>query len=577
MRTWFAIPEFDDQYQTFTFRVLHYTLLLLIALVLIFLPFATSPAQLIFIPFILALLVLCYYLLHTHHYHLAGGLFLGGFWTIITFASFSLNGIRNSSYTTYALVIIFAAILFSNRVVVLFTTLSILSGVILTLGEMNQILPLRMTDLFLADRFFQSLALFGSAGILLSAASQVIRTGFARIRQHEQTLLERNRELENEIIERQRIEATLRASEEKYRILFENIGAMAAVYDRDGTIVLMNHFAARLFETTPEAVLGRTLYDLVFQEDAAHVIQLQARVMDTGIAEINEGKLVLPSGKEFYYLRHVMPLPHPGGTGQASQVLVITADITRQKLAEQRERELILVQEKNAFLTDFLSTVSHDLKTPLAVINTSLFLLERIQNPDSQRQRIEQIKNQVLMLDKYIQDMLTISRLEHLPTLNLEAINLNSLIEEVVGSLKPRSEKKNIECRLNIQNDMTPMIADQEQMRRVLVNLVENAINYTPANGRVIVSAYRQNEQVLIEVADTGIGIKLEDQTRIFERFYRAPEGRAVESNGTGLGLAIVKKIIDMHQGTIELESQPGQGAAFRISLPVSPELSGKE
>jgi len=251
IRHWFALPQLEDEYATFAARVLHYTLLVLMCVAFLFVFFATSASQLIYIPIILMVFGVCYWLLHTKRFRLASLIFLGGLWSVITLASFSLNGIRNASISSYAIVIIFSAILFSDRAVVIFTGISVASAVILTVGESWGVLPLHTTPLYATDRFFQLVALFSAAGILLSAASRMIRTNFVRIRKNEKTLLERNRELENEIAERQRSEANLRISEEKYRLLFENIPVMAAVYGQDGEIILLNNAAAQTFNGTP--------------------------------------------------------------------------------------------------------------------------------------------------------------------------------------------------------------------------------------------------------------------------------------------------------------------------------------
>jgi PAS domain S-box-containing protein len=171
--------------------------------------------------------------------------------------------------------------------------------------------------------------------------------------------------LENEILERHRIEVALRASEATYRILFENISVMCVVYDRSSKVVLVNQPMARFLGTTPEALQGKNLQDILPAAYVEQIMQQQAQVWDTGTTEVVEGKIVLPDGKEFYYLRHIVLLPYPTDSlGRAARVLVITTDLTEQKRAEQRERELILAKEKNIFLTDFLNTVSHDLKTP---------------------------------------------------------------------------------------------------------------------------------------------------------------------------------------------------------------------
>ena len=279
MLHWLARPKRDDEYETFAAQVLHYTLLLLMTLALVFVFFASSPSQLIFIPVLVSVCGGAYYLLHTGRLRSASLIFVSGFWLLITVASVSINGIRNASISSYAIVIIFAAILFADRTVVVFTAMSVLATIVLTVGELLKVLPLHTTPLYLADRFFQQIALFGAAGVLLSAASWVIRASLLRVRKHEETLLERNRQLEMEIAERQRTEANLRISEEKYRLLFENIPAMAGVYAEDGEIILLNHAAARQLGGTPEALQGRNMREVFRAADAEQGIKDQAQVI----------------------------------------------------------------------------------------------------------------------------------------------------------------------------------------------------------------------------------------------------------------------------------------------------------
>lgn len=570
MRHLFASPKRADEYETFAARVLHYTLLLLLGVAFIFAFFASSSSQLIFIPFVLALFGGCYYLLHKGHLQLASYIFLGGLWITITLASFSINGIRNASVSSYAIVIIFAAILISVRAVVIFTIASIGSSILLAAGELAGILPLRTTPLYLADRFFQQVALFGAAGILLAGASHVIRVSFQRIRQHEKTLLERNQALESEINERQQIEAQLRISEEKYRLLFENSPVMATIYGQDGEIVLLNYAAARMLNGTPETLQGRKIGEVFNAEDAERWLRTQTQVIETGEQVINESKVTLPNGHEAYYQHQIMPLPH---ITSASQVLVLTTDLTEKYLAEQRERELVLAQEKNNFLTDFFRTISHDLKNPLAIMSTGLYLLKRAETPEKRQEKILGLSAQIERMDQYLQDMITISRLEHVPTFNFQALDLNRLIEQVINLLRSHIEDKQLGIHFNAQPNLPHVLGDEDQLVRLFTNLIENAVNYTPAGGTITVTSTTRDERVLLEVTDTGIGIEQAALSHIFERFFRTQNAKATHNGGTGLGLAIVKKIIDIHGATITVSSQPGEGTTFRVqfSKTVSP------
>lgn len=570
IKRWFAPPVMRDEYDTFAARVLHYTLLLLICISLSFVFFATSVQQLILIPAVVAVFGCSYVLLHRGRFWFASIIFVSGLWLVITFASFTVNGIRNASVSAYTIVIIFSAVLFPNREVVIFTVMSILSVIILAIGEIQGVLPLHTTPLYLPDRLFQQIALFSAAGVLLSAASRQIRSTSLRIRNNEKALLERNQALEMEIAERKRTEANLRLSEEKYRVLFENIPAMAAVYGKDGEIILLNHATADTLGGTQEALQGRNLRDVLDPEDAEAGIRMQAQVMQDGKHSLTEGKIRIPGRKEFYYLRHIMPLPNTS-TGEVSQVLVLTVDVTAKYDAEQQKRALELEQEKNALLTEFFSTLSHDLKTPLTVIKSSLYLLERVKTPEQRQEKITQIDEQVTLMDQYIQDMLTISRLEHMPTLTFQEVNLNALIDKVVELLRPRLEGKQMQFQLNCQPDLLVVRGDEEQLRRMLVNLVENAVNYTPAGGKVTIKTSLSDQRVVLQVIDSGIGIEADAIPHIFERFFRANNATAFDRRGTGLGLAIVKKIVDTHAATIGVDSRIGEGTTFTVEFDTKP------
>ncbi|MBZ0278678.1 MAG: PAS domain S-box protein [Anaerolineae bacterium] len=569
MRYWFAPPKRQDEYETFAALVLHYTLLLLMGVVGLFAFFASSPTQLIYIPVTLAVFGGCYALLHSGRLNLASLIFLSGLWLVITLASFNLNGVRNASISSYAIVIIFSAVLFSGPAAAIFTGLSILATTILALGETAGVLPLHTTPLYLPDRFFQQIALFGAAGVLLSAASRVIRLSYQRIQRHEQTLLERNHALETEIAERRAAEASLRVSEERYRLLFQNIPVMAGVYGEDGEIILLNKAAAHVLGGTPESLRGRNLRDVLSPGDAEGAIAGQIRVIQDNEDSLVQGQTVLPNGREIHYLRHAMRMPTPSGSSP-SQVLVLTTDMTEKYQAEQRERELKQAQEKNAFLTDFFNTVSHDLKTPLSVINTSLYLLKRAQ-PDQREERMRDITDQVTLMDRYIQDMLTISRLEHLPTFNFRKVDINPVVEEVVDMLRPRIEGKGLSFQFERQPNLPEIQGDQDQLHRMTLNLIENAVNYTPSGGQVMVKTRTDNGHVALEIRDTGIGIEPDALPFIFDRFFRSPKAKESERRGTGLGLAIVKKIVETHTGTIAVDSQPGAGTSFSVQFPALP------
>lgn len=254
--------------------------------------------------------------------------------------------------------------------------------------------------------------------------------------------------------------------------------------------------------------------------------------------------------------------------GNPVRMIGVSHDITQLKRAEQQQMELVLAQQRAHFLTEFLGNISHDLKTPLTVINSSLYLIERLTDPERRRQKLAQIEEQVLLLEKYIQDMITISRLENLPTPKQVLVNINDLLRAVEARIHETCERKKLQLHWWLEAGDAHVLGNDDELYRAFVNLLENAANYTPEGGTITISTTRSEESIQVQISDTGIGIPQADLSRIFERFYRSKEARRVVLSGTGLGLAIVKKIVDLHQGHITVNSIEGRGTTFIIQLP---------
>ncbi|MBI1282636.1 MAG: hypothetical protein GC179_31200 [Anaerolineaceae bacterium] len=211
----------------------------------------------------------------------------------------------------------------------------------------------------------------------------------------------------------------------------------------------------------------------------------------------------------------------------------------------------------------------HDFKTPLAIINNSLYLLQHISDPLKQKDKLNLIKEQTLLLDKQIQDILTISRLDYAPVVISHPVNINVLLSKITDLFHPSFEKKKQMLKLDLQSELPNILANTDELDRALVNLVENAINYTPVSGTITVTTGVVDNQVECVISDTGIGMTAQDTQQIFENFYRAENARMINSKGTGLGLAIVKRIVTNHNGTISVDSELGKGTTFRLHFPI--------
>jgi PAS domain S-box-containing protein len=234
--------------------------------------------------------------------------------------------------------------------------------------------------------------------------------------------------------------------------------------------------------------------------------------------------------------------------------------------------------EVDRLKSEFVATVSHELRTPLTSIKgyAEVLLMEAAGKLNEQQQHFLQIiKDNVERLTVLLNDLLNISHLEaRRVTMNKQSLDLSALAKQALDQLRRRAQAEGKEMTFTLDDspDPLPVKGDAERIRQILLNLLSNAYLYTPADGSITLRLRQIGEQVQIDVQDTGIGIPLAEQQRVFERFYRGEHPLVLESAGTGLGLAIAKQLVEMHGGSLWLESRgiPGEGSTFSFTLPVN-------
>ena len=218
----------------------------------------------------------------------------------------------------------------------------------------------------------------------------------------------------------------------------------------------------------------------------------------------------------------------------------------------------------------FVSNVSHELRTPMTSMKIVSDTLLSAPNWDESvyREFMKDINTEVDRLNNIIDSLLYLVRVEKDDLeLDLNMTYLNYLVEWVIKTLKPIAEKKDIRISM-ISHNKVQIQLDQEKMQQCLLNIIGNAVKYTPEGGSVTIELSENREIVVIKITDTGIGIPEKDLPFIFDRFYRVDEARARKTGGTGLGLAISQQIVMLHQGTIEVDSNLGEGTTVSIKLP---------
>jgi two-component system phosphate regulon sensor histidine kinase PhoR len=222
---------------------------------------------------------------------------------------------------------------------------------------------------------------------------------------------------------------------------------------------------------------------------------------------------------------------------------------------------------------DFVANVSHELKTPLASIKayTETLLDWALHDEEVNVRFLNRIEEQAERLNQLILDLLSLARLESgQEVFHHGPLALSAVVETCIETHKGRAEAKDLDLRLDLGpvDESTLVMADEEAIHQILDNLIDNAIKYTPARGWVRVACKMTDEEVELEVADSGIGIPRDDLPRIFERFYRVDKARSREMGGTGLGLSIVKHLIQSIGGQITVDSRLGEGTRFTVELP---------
>jgi signal transduction histidine kinase len=249
---------------------------------------------------------------------------------------------------------------------------------------------------------------------------------------------------------------------------------------------------------------------------------------------------------------------------------------------KERTRELEAanraLQRLNQMKTEFVSAVAHELRTPLTSIKGYATILSSGRLGEikkEQKERLERINKHSQELVNLVNDLLDIARIEAGKTImKIEEIDLNEVLRDVEEIIMPQAEEKNIRFIISNKSGVEKIYADKIHLERVLVNLLSNALKFTPENGEIGIVIQKEDNSILFQVYDTGIGIAEKDLEKIFDEFYRADNPINREKKGTGLGLSLVKRIIDAHGGKIWAKSKPGEGSQFFFTLPLKKEQS---
>lgn len=341
--------------------------------------------------------------------------------------------------------------------------------------------------------------------------------------------------------------STLDQQRSRLATVLELMADGVLITDGDGRVQLINPAAADLLNTGEEAALGQTFAQVVRHYQ---LIEVWQRCQETG----EEQTETVEVGQRDLFVQIIVTPLREGRQGS----LVILQNLTPL-------RRLQVVRR------DFISNISHELRTPLASLKALVETLRDVatDDPPASAHFLDSAEREIDSLTQMVQELLELSRIESgkVP-LRLAPVDIADVILPAVERLQPQAERGELELAIDLPAGLPPVLADAARVQQVITNLVHNAIKFTPAQGKIAITARSDEENgvVVVSVRDTGVGIPETDLSRIFERFYKADRARS--GGGTGLGLAIARHLVQAHGGRIWVNSHEGKGSTFNFSLP---------
>ncbi|MCS1351602.1 two-component system histidine kinase PnpS [Mechercharimyces sp. CAU 1602] len=344
--------------------------------------------------------------------------------------------------------------------------------------------------------------------------------------------------------------ASVRKSKRRLTTVIETMDSGLLMVNGKGEINLANRALEEMLGVENEQVIGTDVQMIPYPHEIRTLLN---RCIEQGERIREEIHLYLPEDRIIEV--RVVPI---GGQNERLGVVAVLHDITAIRRLEKMR-------------TEFVANVSHELKTPVTSLRgfTETLLDGAIDDKETAREFLNIVLGESLRLERLISDLLDLSRIESKKlTLERDWVQVDELVVSTVRSFRTKVEKRQQDLQLCIENPF-PVYIDRDRFEQILLNLLSNAIAYTPPGGQITVEVIQIADEWRLEVKDTGIGIPEEDLSRIFERFYRVDKARSRESGGTGLGLAIVKHLVEAHEGKLEVKSSVGEGTTFSATFPL--------
>ncbi len=375
-----------------------------------------------------------------------------------------------------------------------------------------------------------------------------------------------------DISDRKKVELALQESEARFRSFMENAPLEMVVKNLDGRFLMVSRAVEEVWDRKAAELLGRRTGDITKSPGAGVVEQMDSRVIESGRSV--EQEVHFPGWRSDW--AHVVKFPIKNGAGNVVAIGSVVLDITDKKHAEE---ELIRAKEQaeiaNLAKSQFLANMSHELRTPLnAIIGFSEIISSQLFGPVGQPKYLayaSDILESGTHLLGIVNSILDTSKVEAGSfELHDGPRDVAEVIEAAARMVEESAQQALVSLEQRVTPDLAPLVADERVFKQILLNLISNAVKFTAAGGKVVVSAGVDAGGLLVEVADTGIGIAEDDLGKVFHRFSQIDSSYARRHGGTGLGLHLTKKLVELHGGAIALDSQFGIGTTVSVRFPAS-------
>ncbi|SDK12915.1 PAS domain-containing sensor histidine kinase [Natronincola ferrireducens] len=398
-----------------------------------------------------------------------------------------------------------------------------------------------------------------------------------------ESLRRKNKQLKGEIQKRENIENELKKKLTMIQSLMNTIPSPIFFKNLDYRYMGCNPAFEKALGVKEGDLIGKTSYDINDRKSADLLYSMDIQLLESGGEQVYETTIKFADGslRNIIFNKGIFADEKGNPLGIVGVMTDITdkkqREVLRQKVVE-KKREIDEILEHDKMKTEFFSNISHELRTPLNVILGSIQLIDQYITDEAYDKSQDKVKKGTVIMRqncyrllRLVNNLIDVSKIDASAfEINLRNCNIVTIVEEITLSVSSYIENRGISLVFDTDIEEKVIPCDDEKIERIMLNLLSNAVKFTPTGGSIFVSIHDRGNSLCINVRDTGIGIPLEKQGEIFERFCQVTDLFSRQHEGSGIGLNLVKNLVEMHGGTITVTSKLGKGTTFTISLPTT-------